>query len=152
YEMLSGSRAFKGDSQVETMNAILKEEPPELLESGHAVSPMLDRIIRHCLEKSPEARFHSAGAVAFALDSLSESAAAVPSGTIARTRAPRSLGPALIAGALAAAVGAGVLLDRATRAPVSSPSFQRLTSRRGSISNARFAADGRTVVYSAQWE
>jgi eukaryotic-like serine/threonine-protein kinase len=152
YEMLSGKRAFRGDSQVETMNAILKEEPPELLESGHAVSPGLDRIVRHCLEKTPEARFHSAGDVAFALEALSESAAALPSGRVGQVRMPRSFRPALIAGALAAAVGAGVLLDRATRAPFSSPSFQRLTSRRGTISNARFASDGRTVVYSAQWE
>jgi non-specific serine/threonine protein kinase len=76
YEMLSGRRAFKGDSHVETMNAILKEEPPELSESGRNIAPALDRIVRHCLEKSPEARFHSASDVAFDLEALSSSSSA----------------------------------------------------------------------------
>src|SRR5262249_22472487 len=57
YEMLSGDRAFKRNSAVETMNAILKEDPPELSETGKIVSPALDRIVRHCLEKNPESRF-----------------------------------------------------------------------------------------------
>ena len=71
YEMLAGKRAFKGTSAVETMNAILKEDPPELLESGRNIAPALDRIVRHCLEKSPESRFHSAGDIAFDLDAIS---------------------------------------------------------------------------------
>ena len=53
YEMLTGLRAFNGDSAVETMSAILKEEPPDLVQSGRSISPALDRIVRHCLEKSP---------------------------------------------------------------------------------------------------
>ncbi len=60
YEMLSGRRAFKGDSAVETMTAILKEDPPDLEEAGVSFPPALDRIVRHCLEKSPEERFQSA--------------------------------------------------------------------------------------------
>ena len=51
YEMISRKRSFKGDSSVETMNAILKEDPPELSESKLQVSPGLERIVRHCLEK-----------------------------------------------------------------------------------------------------
>jgi serine/threonine protein kinase/Tol biopolymer transport system component len=152
YEMLSGRRAFKGDSQVETMNAILKEEPPELLESGRNISEGLDRIVRHCLEKAPEARFHSAGDVAFALEALSSSAPALPSGKIALVRASRWLRPAVGTAVVVAAIAVGILLDRAMRPQSSAPSFQRLTSRRGSVSAARFAADGRTVAYSAQWE
>ena len=52
YEMIAGKRAFKGGSSVETMNAILKEDPPEFSESSLHVSPGLERIVRHCLEKS----------------------------------------------------------------------------------------------------
>src|ERR1700720_4320201 len=70
YEMASGNRAFRGDSSVETMNAILKEEAAELSGSGIHVSPGLDRIIRRCLEKKPERRFQSASDLAFALDAL----------------------------------------------------------------------------------
>src|SRR6202021_2126735 len=60
YEMLSGKRAFHGDSAADTMSAILKEEPPELSETNRNVSPALERIVRHCLEKNPAERFQSA--------------------------------------------------------------------------------------------
>jgi Tol biopolymer transport system component len=70
YEMLSGKRAFAGDSSVEVMNAILKEEPPELPAS---VPPALDRIVRRCLEKEPARRFQSAADLAFALEPSSPS-------------------------------------------------------------------------------
>src|SRR5258706_2518538 len=71
YEMLSGKRAFHGDSAAETMSAILREEPPDLSVTNQSVSPGLDRIVRHAIEKNPEQRFHSAHDVAFALDALS---------------------------------------------------------------------------------
>jgi len=74
YEMLSGKRAFRGDSMAETMSAILREEPPDLSETNHTVSPALERVVRHCLEKNPAERFHSARDLAFAIESLSGSA------------------------------------------------------------------------------
>jgi Tol biopolymer transport system component/tRNA A-37 threonylcarbamoyl transferase component Bud32 len=73
YEMLCGQRAFHGDSAVETLNAILKEEPPELTATNRNIAPALERVVWHCLEKSPERRFQSATDVAFALESLSGS-------------------------------------------------------------------------------
>src|SRR5437016_887246 len=74
YEMLSGRRAFHGESAAETMSAILKEDPPDLSETNHNVSPALERLVNHCLEKNPEERFHSASDLAFALEALSGSA------------------------------------------------------------------------------
>jgi eukaryotic-like serine/threonine-protein kinase len=71
YEMLSGKRAFRGDSMAETMSAILREDPPDLSETNKTVSPALERVVRHCLEKNPEERFHSARDLAFAIGSLS---------------------------------------------------------------------------------
>lgn len=71
YEMLTGQRAFIRDSKIETLNAILKEEPPEFtLAAGSSVAPALESIVRHCLEKKPERRFQSANDVAFALEHL----------------------------------------------------------------------------------
>src|ERR1700685_1183049 len=67
YELLSGKRAFQGDSAVETMSAILKEDPPPLEDLA------LDRVVRRCLEKSPEQRFQSASDLAFNLEALSGS-------------------------------------------------------------------------------
>src|SRR4029434_4458590 len=75
YEMLSGRRAFHGESAAETMSAILKEDPPDLSETNKTVSPALERIVNHCLEKNAESRFHSARDLAFALESLSGSTA-----------------------------------------------------------------------------
>src|SRR5215470_3463857 len=71
YEMLSGKRAFQGDSAADTMSAILKEDPPDLSVTNQSVPPGLERIVRHCLEKNPEQRFHSAHDVAFDLEALS---------------------------------------------------------------------------------
>ena len=71
YEMLSGQRAFKGESSIETMNAILKDDPPELETDKLQLSPGLERIVRRCLEKEPARRFHSARDVGFALEAIS---------------------------------------------------------------------------------
>ena len=71
YEMLSGVRAFRRDTTAETMTAVLKDEPPELSDPLRPVSPTLERIVRRCLEKSPEQRFQSARDLSFALSALS---------------------------------------------------------------------------------
>jgi len=71
YEMLSGRRAFHGESAIEALNAILKEEPPPITNTNQNITPALDRVVWHCLEKAPERRFQSAGDIAFALESIS---------------------------------------------------------------------------------
>jgi eukaryotic-like serine/threonine-protein kinase len=70
YEMVSGRRAFQGDSPVETLSAILKEDPPELAETNKKINPGLERIVRRCLEKRPERRFQSTSDLCFAIESL----------------------------------------------------------------------------------
>ena len=72
YEMLSGKRAFQRDSSPETMTAILKEDVPELTDTKLPVAPALEKIVRRCLEKSPEQRFQSAKDLAFALEAVSQ--------------------------------------------------------------------------------
>jgi len=71
YEMLSGVRAFKRDSAIETLTAILREEPPELIDKMPNLPPSLDRLVRRCLEKDRDARFQSARDLAFNLETLS---------------------------------------------------------------------------------
>ncbi len=78
YEMLSGKRTFGGESAIEVMNAILKEEPPDLGETNAKISPALDKIVRRCLEKKPERRFQSASDLGFALEALSTTSGAQP--------------------------------------------------------------------------
>jgi len=150
YEMLSGKRAFHGDSAAETMSAILKEDPPDLSIPNQNISPGLERIVRHCLEKNAEQRFHSAHDLAFGLEALSGTSGASlapPAASFARSRARRI---PLLAGAAALVIGAALgFLARDFAAKSGPPSFKRLTFRRGTVWTARFAPDGQTVVYSA---
>ena len=71
YEMLTGVRAFRRDNAVETMNAILKEDPPEVSRTGRGISPGVARLVSRCLEKRAGDRFHSAHDLALALEAAS---------------------------------------------------------------------------------
>ncbi len=150
YEMISGKRAFKGGSKVETMNAILKEEPQELSESGSQISPGVERVVRHCLEKEPGMRFQSARDLAFDLENLSSpstsSAAAKVSAlsTASHWRAPLLIAIPLLLLAAGAAFWAGRVTSKPTQ-----PAFTRLSFRPGHVVEGRFSNDGQTVVYSA---
>ena len=105
YEMLSGTRAFRRETTAETMTAVLKEDPAELSDPGHAVSPALDRIVRRCLEKSPEQRFQSAKDLSFAVSALSGSDTAATRIAAAPSKIPAYLWVSiLIAAAVATAV------------------------------------------------
>src|SRR5262249_55870622 len=110
YEMLSGQRAFRGDSAGETMAAILKEDPPDLSLTNQNIPPGLDRIVRHCLEKNPERRFQSASDIAFNLESLSTlPAASGAPGAIPAVRSRWSRGVGAMVAALAAMLAMGLL-------------------------------------------
>ncbi len=152
YEMLSGSRAFQRDSAAETMSAILKEEPPDLSATNKNVHPGLDRIVRHCLEKNPEERFHSAHDLAFDLETLS--GASTPRLAVAEPgRAPRRRSVPLYAGIVLALAGMAATYVAGKKAGhISPPSFRQLTFRRGLIGSARFAPDGQTILFSASWD
>src|SRR4030095_15953682 len=76
YEMLTGRRAFAGPSPGQTMAAILRDQPPEITDSGTQVPEGLARIVRRCLEKSPSERFQSARDLAFALKEMAAGSAA----------------------------------------------------------------------------
>jgi Tol biopolymer transport system component len=156
YEMLTGRRAFRGDSQVETMNAILRDDPPEFAEINANLPGSLDRIVRRCLEKQPADRFHSAHDLAISLDAFSgtsnSSAAATGGAPVAppRRRLPLAVVAAAMLAVGAAAFLAGRLLSRP--APWAAPEFHRLTYRRGVIWSARMMPDASTLLYSAVWD
>jgi eukaryotic-like serine/threonine-protein kinase len=152
YEMLAGQRAFSGASAADTMSAILTKDPPDLSVTNKNVSPGLDRIVRHCLEKNAEERFHSAHDVAFDLEALSglstpsAPALASPSGGRRRLLPAVAAAAVLLAG-LAGGLAAGKRVW--SRPP---PAYHQLTFRRGQVPSARFAPDGQTVLFSAAWE
>ena len=72
YELLTGQRAFRGESAADTMSAILGEDPTEASQLNPKLSSGVSRVVRRCLEKRPEQRFESARDLAFALETLGE--------------------------------------------------------------------------------
>ena len=113
FEMLSGQRAFRGDSAGETMASILKEDPPELSVTNKNVSPGLERLVRHCLEKNPERRFQSVSDVAFDLEALS----GVPVAAGEAAGGQRIRRQWFVAAGLLGALGLGTWIGRGTRPP-----------------------------------
>ena len=151
YEMLSGKRAFHGDSAADTMSAILREDPPDLSVTNQNVSPGLERILRHCLEKNPEQRFQSSRDLAFDLEALSGLSAGPTNITeIPRGRPNRALlAAAAIALAAAAAAVSYFAGRRGTQVAPPFRTYAQLSFAQQAIFNARFAPDGKTIVYSA---
>src|SRR5688572_29941285 len=155
YEMLSGQRAFQRGSAADTMSAILRDDPPDLEASGRAIPPVLDRIVRHCLEKNPEERYRSAHDLAFDFEALSGSSFAGPvaepvTGPAARrSRLALWLWPA----AVALALGVGWFL-RGSRVPGTTTTprlhFTQLTDQGGAESFPAFSPDGTTFVYERE--
>jgi len=64
YEMATGKRAFEGKSQISVASSILEKDPPPVVTVIPTAPPALDHVIRGCLAKDPDARWHSAGDVA----------------------------------------------------------------------------------------
>jgi len=157
YEMLAGRRAFAGETAVETMHAVLKTDPPEMTGPGQPVAPALDRIVRRCLEKRPEDRFHSAHDLALALEAVSGSHTQSAADAIAApVRSRGRTAVALVAGALvlvaATAAAAAWWVDRdGAGSGEELPVIRQITVRRGTIDAARFTSGGDAVVYSARF-
>ncbi len=151
YEMLSGRRPFHGKTTADTISAVLKEDPPELMATGRDVPPMLERIVRHCLEKDPAARFQSARDVEFDLESLSilssSSSSSPPSVTGARRRKTWLIATALVLLAGLATWAAFTRSRRTVRNPLSNAQFTPLTNFQGAETDPAISPDGKFVAF-----
>ncbi|MGE5278280.1 MAG: protein kinase domain-containing protein [Acidobacteriota bacterium] len=152
YEMLSGRRAFRGDTAADTISAILTKDPPDLSETDRKIPEGLERIVNHCLEKSPEARFQSARDIAFGLEALSQ--APVPSGPRAAAAVPGRIVAARWVPWLALPAALVVFwLGRNTAAPRPAPAsprpveFRQLTFDPGQEDFPALAPDGASFLY-----
>ena len=157
YELLGGRRAFTGESAVETMNAILKDEPAELPRTNATVPLALNCIVGRCLEKHADERFQSARDIAFALEAISTTSGAasksesgVPSITATGSGKTTAWRMAIVV-ALALVVGVAAFEAGSHRTTRAAPQLVRLTFDTGTLRSARFAPDGQTVVYGAAW-
>ena len=151
HEMTTGSQPFRGDSSVETMNAVLKEDPPELPGSA---SPAFRLIIGRCLEKDPGRRFQSASDLAFALRSASSSSISSPALAIAARPRMSKLLAALIGLAFVGVLVAAVL-QFSFRAPQAKGRVVHLvlpmpTGDRLIPTSVAVSPDGNLVAYVAR--
>jgi serine/threonine protein kinase/Tol biopolymer transport system component len=152
YEMLTGARAFQRDTSAETMTAILREEPAEISVTRSHLSPSLDRIVRHCLEKNPDERFQTARDLIFDLESLSSPSTSSPH--LEATESRRFPRAAMAAGGLVLTLlllGGAFLAGRRTRKvePVAraSMTFSQVTYLEGVESFPALSPDGKSMAF-----
>jgi len=154
YEMLAGRRAFHGETAADLMSAILNHEPPELTSTNQEISPALDHIVHHCLEKNPLQRFQSAGDLAFQLAEMSgvrssaatRAIAGAPAEIVSRPWVLASLGAIVLASLIAATW----FLARSTAHP-EPPKFVQLSYQQGYVDSARFLPDGQSIICASRW-
>ena len=107
YEMVTGRRAFRSGSKMETLSAILRDDPPGFSAVKPDAPPALERVVLRCVEKNPEQRFQSARDVAYALEETLTTSAARSAGAEPLSR-PRPAFRPIALGVAAAAALAGV--------------------------------------------
>ena len=146
YELVTGQRAFQGDSSMSTLAAVINREPAP---PGEDVPSEVRRVISHCLRKDPTRRFQHMDDVRGLLEELKEESDSGklvrgPAG-VSRSSAPWRLVAA--AGLLATAVGVWALWYT-TRTPAPAPRLLPLTSYQGRETHPSFSPDGRWVAFS----
>jgi serine/threonine protein kinase len=152
-EMLTGQKAFHRDTAAETMTAILKDEPKALASLNDALSPALDRILRHCLEKDPASRLQSARDLAFDLELIAglSSSKVEALSTVPRMRRRQILAGLLAGVVTAIAGGVGVakyLKPSSKNGPihVSVTTLRSVDAADLQLPLVALAPDGKTVV------
>ncbi len=152
YEMATGTRAFQRKTSVETLTAILNEDPRPVGQINPEAPVPLRWIVERCLAKEPDRRYASTRDLARELETLRDRSSEAAGIVAPPTRLPRfRLSGLLVAAAvLAGLVGILFLGGHAGDRPI--PDFQRLTFGHGAVVSARFAPDGRTIVYGAAWD
>ncbi|HVI10727.1 MAG TPA: protein kinase [Candidatus Binatia bacterium] len=144
YEMLTGHRAFRGETEVDTMTSVLKEEPPEKNFVDCDVPLPCRQIVQHCVEKDQEKRFQSARDLAFALETLAEAPAR-------KRTEPPPVKTRILPWAIAGLCLLGATILFFMRTPAKPPAYRRLTYEQGTVYAARFGQDAKSIVYSAAW-
>jgi serine/threonine protein kinase/WD40 repeat protein len=149
YEMVTGRRAFEGDSQVSLMAAILDRDPDPVTVHQPLVSPGVERLVRKCLAKDPDARWQSAGDLA---DELRWLAAGSGSGAApVPARGERRMRPRVrlaVAALMTIASGIGVVyLTRDSDRTTSEVRHQQMTFT-GDVAATALSPDGRTIAFA----
>ncbi len=155
YEMATGQRAFRGETAMSTISAILRDEPKSVSEIRSDIPSEIERVIRRCLRKDPGRRFQTFADLKVALEELKEES---DSGTLTRapkTREPQRSRALLLAIAstsalvLTLAAVAAMYLYRPETAPAETMTRPTpLTSSPGDEGMASFSPDGSQIVFA----
>ncbi len=150
YEMLSGTRAFRRNTPIESMNAVLSDEPPDLSASNANIPLALERIVQRCLQKQPDNRFQSTKDLAFAIEVAQDRSQKQFQSTTASPRSARKKSLlAAISVTLLAIVGAFIANKfRSPGRTITAPSIRYLTYSGRDYSPAA-AADGKRICFSS---
>ena len=156
YEMVTGRRAFQGDTKVSTMAAILKEEPQPPSQIVQALPQELERIVRRCLRKDRSQRFQHMDDLKVALEELKQelkqeldSGALEPSSSVVRKRRPYRVFGSLIITFLALGAATWYWFHRSRPTPSeASLAAVPLTSYSGVEESPSFSPDGSQVAFS----
>jgi serine/threonine protein kinase/Tol biopolymer transport system component len=151
YEMLTGHRAFRGDSRMSTLAAILTTEPESPSRIVRGMPPELDRLIARCLRKSPERRWQSMADLKIALEELRDETAPAGASTAGRrwTR-PAPLAAAVTAIAIVAVAAFSTWRSSKTQSGAAPrPFLTRLTSDVGWTDNPAISRDGKMLAYAS---
>jgi hypothetical protein len=152
FEMVCGRRPFAGSSRAALMAAIVSAEPPSSSALRPGTPPSLERLIARCLAKDPDDRWQTARDLAAELRWIAEgSSGTATSGAGAVRRSGRAAVWGGIAGAALTAVAVAATVAAMWPEPVVA-AYRPVTYRHGAVSSARFAPDGRSIVYSASWD
>jgi hypothetical protein len=160
YEMATGRRAFEGATQASLISAIMRDAPRPMAELAPLSPPALERVVRHCLAKDPDDRIQTAHDVKLQLEGIAEGGSqAGATALVGATSRGRGrivwVGLAAVVAALVLGVAAGYVgrgRSVATSAGMADVSYLPVTFEEGFVFAARFAPDGRTIVYSADWD
>jgi serine/threonine protein kinase/Tol biopolymer transport system component len=171
YEMATGRPAFSGNSNGIIFEAILNRTPASPSSLNPAIPGKLEEVIAKAMEKESEFRYQTAAEIRGDLKRIKRAmdtsrvraanqellAAAQAGAPTAAALKPRPRSRALLFSSLAAGIAllAGLaigtlFLPHHTEA--SFPFYHPLTFQRGTVHSARFAPDGKTVIYSSAWE
>ena len=150
YEMVTGRKAFQGDSKVSTLSAILREDPKPASQMVEGLPHELERIIGRCLRKSPERRFQTAADLKVALEELKEESDSGTLGAAPVLKKPlrwRWAGIAALV-ALTGLVAAITWFSRSKPKPQGSLTAVPLTAHQGFEVDPTFSPDGNQVAFS----
>jgi len=155
YEMSTGKRAFQKKTAIDTLGAILNEEPESIAALNPKVPTALRWIVERCLAKESRNRYAStedlARDLATVRDRLSEATSGSGESLGVKPAARRKLGWIVAATLLSVAAAVGYVVALRV-SPFEAPQYTPITFNRGWVTSARFTPDGQSVVYSAHWE